>query len=310
MLSIKSLVDSLRRYAANLSIVALCAMFSAAPASAQQPGELSGTLKKAKEGGTLSVGYRESSLPFSYLGRSGNPIGYSIDICRAIVAVSAAEVGREVSIRWVPVTSENRFDAISSGKIDLECGSTTRNAERMQRVAFSPVIFVAGTKLMVPKTSPIRTLHDLKGKYVVATGGTTNVEALERLSDRFDLQLKIIRASDHGDAFRVLQHGGADAYAGDDALLHGLLSGGPERGKFRVTSDFLSYDPYGIMYRKGDPQFAAVVEKTFRELAASRELERLYKQWFMMKLPTGERLGLPMSAQLEELIRAMPERAE
>ncbi|MFS8974164.1 amino acid ABC transporter substrate-binding protein [Cupriavidus necator] len=310
MLSKKSPRHGLRCHAAKWVLVALGAVFSATPAFAQQAGELSGALKQAKESGTLSAGYRESSLPFSYVGRSGNPIGYSIDICRAIVEAAAAEVGREVNIRWVPVTSENRFDAITSGKIDLECGSTTRNAERMQRVAFSPVIFVAGTKLMVPKSSPIRTLRDLKGKHVVATGGTTNVEALERLSERFDLQLKIIRARDHGDAFRVLQHGGADAYAGDDVLLHGLLSGSPDRGKFRVTADFLSYDPYGIMYRKGDPQFAAVVERTFRELSASRELERLYQQWFMMKLPTGERLGLPMSAQLEELIRAMPERAE
>ncbi|WP_431831599.1 amino acid ABC transporter substrate-binding protein [Cupriavidus consociatus] len=310
MLLNPSPLHSLRRYAVNCALMALCAMLSAAQASAQQPGELSGALKKAKEGGSLTIGYRESSLPFSYLGRSGNPIGYSIDICRAIVEAAAAEVGREVSIQWLPVTSETRFDAVTSGKVDLECGSTTRNAERMQRVAFSPVIFVAGTKLMVPRNSPINTLRDLKGKHVVATGGTTNVAALERLSERFDLQLKIIRAREHADAFRVLQQGGADAYAGDDVLLHGLLSGSPERGKFRVTSDFLSYDPYGIMYRKGDPQFAAVVERTLRELAASRELERLYRQWFVMKLPTGERLGLPMSAQLEELIRAMPERAE
>ncbi len=290
--------------------VALCAALSTAAASAQQAGELSGTLKKAKESGTLTIGYRESSLPFSYLDRLGKPVGYSIDICRAIVDAAAAEVGREVSIQWAPVTSENRFDAVTSGKVDLECGSTTRNAERQKLVSFSPVIFVAGTKLMVPRGSSIKSFKDLKGKYVVATGGTTNVEAIERLSARFDLQLKIIKARDHVDAFKVLEHGGADAYAGDDVLLYGFLRSSGAGGKFQITGDFLSYDPYGIMFRKGDPQFAAVVDSAVRELAVSGEIDRMYKQWFMNKLPTGERLGLPMSAQLDELIRAIPDQTD
>ncbi|MHA7682694.1 amino acid ABC transporter substrate-binding protein [Cupriavidus sp. PET2-C1] len=290
--------------------VALCAALAAGAASAQQAGELAGTLKKAKESGTLTIGYRESSLPFSYLNRLGKPVGYSIDICRAIVDAAAAEVGRDVSIQWTPVTSENRFDAVTSGKVDLECGSTTRNAERLKRVSFSPVIFVAGTKLMVPKGSPIKSFKDLKGKTVVATGGTTNVEALERLSARFGLQLNVIKAREHADAFQVLQHGGADAYAGDDVLLYGFLRSSAAGGRFQIVGDFLSYDPYGIMFRKGDPQFAAVVDKAVREMAVSGELDRMYKQWFMNKLPTGERLGLPMSAQLDELIRAIPDQSD
>lgn len=298
------------RQIAMWTVFVLCAALAAGAASAQQSGELAGTLKKAKESGTLTIGYRESSLPFSYLDRLGKPVGYSIDICRAIVDAAAAEVGRELSISWAPVTSESRFDAVTSGKVDLECGSTTNNVERLKRVSFSPVIFVAGTKLMVPRGSPVKTFKDLKGKTVVATGGTTNVEALERLSARFGLQLNIIRARDHADAFRVLQHGGADAYAGDDVLLYGLLRSSGVGGKFQITGDFLSYDPYGIMFRKGDPQFATVVERAVRELAVSGELDRMYKQWFMNKLPSGERLGLPMSAQLDELIRAIPEQAE
>ncbi|MGO4152191.1 amino acid ABC transporter substrate-binding protein [Cupriavidus sp. YAF13] len=290
--------------------VALCAALAAGAASAQQAGELAGTLKKAKESGTLTIGYRESSLPFSYLNRLGKPVGYSIDICRAIVDAAAEEVGREVSIQWTPVTSDNRFDAVTSGKVDLECGSTTRNVERLKRVSFSPVIFVAGTKLMVPKGSPIKSFKDLKGKTVVATGGTTNVEALERLSARFGLQLNVIKARDHADAFQVLQHGGADAYAGDDVLLYGFLRSSGAGGRFQIVGDFLSYDPYGIMFRKGDPQFAAVADKAVREMAVSGELDRTYKQWFMNKLPTGERLGLPMSAQLDELIRAIPDQSD
>ena len=290
--------------------VALCAALPPGAASAQQAGELAGTLKKAKESGTLTIGYRESSLPFSYLNRLGKPVGYSIDICRAIVDAAAEEVGREVSIQWTPVTSDNRFDAVTSGKVDLECGSTTRNVERLKRVSFSPVIFVAGTKLMVPKGSPIKSFKDLKGKTVVATGGTTNVEALERLSARFGRQLNVIKARDHADAFQVLQHGGADAYAGDDVLLYGFLRSSGAGGRFQIVGDFLSYDPYGIMFRKGDPQFAAVADKAVREMAVSGELDRTYKQWFMNKLPTGERLGLPMSAQLDELIRAIPDQSD
>ncbi|CAG9172728.1 Glutamate/aspartate import solute-binding protein [Cupriavidus laharis] len=291
-------------------VVALCLALAAGVALAQEPIALSGTLKKAKESGILIIGYRESSLPFSYLNQIRRPIGYSIDICTAIVQEAGNEVGRDLTINWVPVTSENRIDAMTSGKIDLECGSTTRNAERQQRVAFSPVIFVAGTKLMVPHGSPIRTFRDLKGKTVVATAGTTNVEAIERLSTRFNLGVTIIRARDHADAFEVLRHGGADAYAGDDVLLYGFLAKYGLGKKYDVTRDFLSYDPYGIMLRKDDPQFAAVVDKAVRDLITTGELERLYKQWFMNRLPTGERLGIPMSAQLEDIIQSTPQQPD
>jgi glutamate/aspartate transport system substrate-binding protein len=279
-------------------------------AAAQDAVVLTGTLKKAKDTGTLVIGYRESSLPFSYLNQSKRPIGYSIDICTSIVEAAGEEVGRDLTVQWVPVTSENRFEAITSGKIDLECGSTTRNAERQQAVAFSPVIFVAGTKLMVPHGSLIKSFRDLKGKTVVVTAGTTNEQAIEKLSTRFSLNINLIRVRDHADAFAVLSRGGADAYAGDDVLLYGFLARYSGGKKFDVTRDFLSYDPYGIMLRKNDPQFAAVVNSAVRNVIASGELERLYKQWFMNKLPTGERLGIPMSGQLEDIIQATPEQAE
>nr|WP_315594105.1 amino acid ABC transporter substrate-binding protein [uncultured Cupriavidus sp.] len=279
-------------------------------AHAQDAVVLAGTLKKAKDTGTLTVGYRESSLPFSYLNQARRPIGYSIDICQAIVTAAAAEIGRDLTVQWVPVTSENRFEAVTSGKADLECGSTTRNAERMRTVAFSPVIFVAGTKLMVPRNSPIKTFRDLKDKTVVATAGTTNVDAIAQLSTRFNLNVKLIRARDHADAFEVLRHGGADAYAGDDVLLYGFLAHYGAGKQFVVTRDFLSYDPYGIMLRRGDPQFAAVVDKAVRDLITTGELERLYRQWFLNKLPTGEKLGIPMSSQLEDIIQATPQQPE
>lgn len=298
-----------KRAAGCLATLVLCGAVSG-PARAQDAVALSGTLKKAKDTGVLAIGYRESSLPFSYLNQARRPIGYSIDICQAIVEAAAAEISRNLTVQWVPVTSENRFDAITSGKADLECGSTTRNAERMRVVGFSPVIFVAGTKLMVPRGSPVRTFRDLKGKTVVATAGTTNASAIEDLSTRFNLGIKLIRARDHADAFEVLRHGGADAYAGDDVLLYGFLAHYNAGKQFIVTSEFLSYDPYGIMLRRGDPQFAAVVDKAVRDLITGGDLERLYKQWFLNRLPTGERLGIPMSDQLEDIIQATPQQPE
>ncbi|MWL86973.1 amino acid ABC transporter substrate-binding protein [Cupriavidus sp. SW-Y-13] len=293
--------------AAWLGIFAPCVT---AQTTAPEPVVLAGTLKKARDTGVLVIGYRESSLPFSYLNQAKRPIGYSIDICQAIVTAASAEISRELTVQWVPVTSENRFDAITSGKVDLECGSTTRNAERMRTVGFSPVIFVAGTKLMVPRNSSIKTFRDLKGKTVVATAGTTNADAIEQLSQRFNLGTKLIRARDHADAFEVLRHGGADAYAGDDVLLYGFLARADAGKQFVVTRDFLSYDPYGIMLRRADPQFASIVDKAVRDLITSGELERLYKQWFLNRLPTGERLGIPMSAQLEDIIAATPKEPE
>ncbi|MGO4302585.1 amino acid ABC transporter substrate-binding protein [Cupriavidus sp. RAF12] len=300
----------MRGFAAKFLIALWLGCAAATLAVAQDAVVLSGTLKKAKDTGALIVGYRESSLPFSYLNQAKRPIGYSIDICQAIVETAAAEIGRDLTIQWVPVTSENRFDAMMSGRIDLECGSTTRNAERMRIVGFSPVIFIAGTKLMVPRGSPIKSFRDLKGKTVVATAGTTNADAIEKVSARFGLDVKIIRARDHADAFEILRHGGADAYAGDDVLLYGFLAHYNMAKKFDVTRDFLSYDPYGIMLRKNDPQFAAVVDRAVRNVITSGDLERLYKQWFLSKLPTGERLDIPMSAQLEDIIQATPEQPE
>lgn len=311
--------DAMRAFAlmvvspiASLLVTALLGLGfpTAALAQSPEPTVLSGTLKKARDSGVLVVGYRESSLPFSYLNQAKRPIGYSIDICQAIVEAASAEISRDLTVQWVPVTSENRFDAITSGKADLECGSTTRNAERLRTVAFSPVIFVAGTKLMVPRNSAIRTFRDLKAKTVVATAGTTNASAIEDLSTRFNLGVKLIRARDHADAFEVLRHGGADAYAGDDVLLYGFLAHYNAGKQFIVTSEFLSYDPYGIMLRRGDPQFAAVVDRAVRGLITSGDLERLYKQWFLNRLPTGERLGIPMSAQLEDIIQATPQQPD
>jgi ABC-type amino acid transport substrate-binding protein len=268
--------------------------------------ELTGTLKKIKESGAVVIGYRESSVPFSYLNAGGRPIGYSIDLCLDIIDEAKDTLGiDDLDVKLVPVTAENRIDMVASGKVDLECGSTTSNAERQKRVAFSPVIFVSGTKLMVRRPVTIRSYLDLKGKTVAVTSGTTNQAAMKILSDRRKLDIRFVVAKDHAASFALVEKGRADAFATDDVLLYGLIAKSGRAKDFQVVGDFLSYDPYGIMYRKGDPDFDAVVKSAFERLATSRGLEQIYNQWFLRKLPSGERLNLPMSAQLRSIFEIL-----
>jgi ABC-type amino acid transport substrate-binding protein len=268
--------------------------------------ELGGTLKKVHDTGTVLIGYRESSIPFSYVNARGEPIGYSIDLGRAIVDAMSNELnGQTLNIKFVPVTSESRIAAVKNGDVDLECGSTTNNTERQKEVAFSPIMFVAGTKLLVKRGSPIQSFRDLNGKSVVVTAGTTNEAAMRRLADQFGLHINLVVAKDHGESFAELASGKVDAFAGDDVLLYGFIAERKAGNDMVVTGDFLSYDPYGIMYKRDDPELADLVDRTFREMAASRDLEYTYDRWFLKKLPSGEALNLPMSPQLNEIFRAL-----
>jgi glutamate/aspartate transport system substrate-binding protein len=269
-------------------------------------GALSGTLKKIKDSGTITLGYRESSLPFSYLNRRQQPIGYSIDLCREIVEDVSAELdGMEIKITFTPVTPDNRLQKVASGEIDLECGSTTANVQRRKEVAFSPIFFVAGTKLMVPKSSSISSYRDLAGKTAVVTSGTTNEAALRALSDKQKLGITIVTAPDHAQSLEMLISGKAAAFATDDVLLYGFIATAKNASDMKVVGEYLSYDPYGLVFRRDDPAFAAVVERTFARMASERRLAELYNKWFLRRLPTGETLNLPMSPQLEEVFRML-----
>jgi ABC-type amino acid transport substrate-binding protein len=276
-------------------------------ASAQIGGEgLSPTLADIKSRHVVRLGYRESSPPFSFLDQANRPIGYSLELCEAIVDEISVEIDDpNLGIEYVKVTSDDRIPAVLQGKIDLECGSTTANAERARQVAFSPLIFVAGTKLMVPKDSTISTPKDLQGKTVVVTKGTTNEQAMHSIDKKFGLGLKIIALPDHEQSYQMLVEGKADAFATDDILLYGLIARHKSQDKFRVTGDYLSYDPYGIMFRKGEPQLAAVVERTFRKLGTNHDLIPLYNKWFVARLPTGEKLNVAISPQLEDAFKAL-----
>jgi glutamate/aspartate transport system substrate-binding protein len=281
---------------------ALVASLLAVPGAGAQ--ELTGTLKKIRDSKAVTLGYRESSIPFSYVNKPGEPIGYAVDLCNAVVAEISGELeGVEIAVKYKKVTAETRIPAVQSGEIDLECGSTTANFERKKEVAFSPIFFVAGTKLLVPRSSGITSYRDLRDKTVVVTAGTTNAAAVRAISEKQQLGIKLIVGKDHAESFAMLRAGQADAFATDDVLLYGLVATTKSSDQYHVVGEYLSYDPYGLMYRKDDPDFAAVVDRTFSRLAQSRELVQLYNKWFQQRLPTGERLDLPMSPQLEEIFR-------
>ena len=293
---------------AELAAIALSFALAATVACAQPAveGALTGTLKKVKDSGAIALGYRASSIPFSYLNLRRQPIGYSIDLCREIVEEVSTELdGIELKINFVPVTSANRLEKVASGEIDLECGSTTNNRERQKQVAFSPIFFVAGTKLMVPKASVVRSYRDLGGKTVVVTAGTTNEAALKTLSDKQKLGIKTVTAPDHAQSVAMLASGAADAFATDDVLLYGFIATTPEARDMKVVGEFLSYDPYGLVLRRDDPAFATVVERAFARMAADRRLAELYNKWFLRRLPTGETMNLPISPQLEEIFKIL-----
>ncbi|MDP4025967.1 amino acid ABC transporter substrate-binding protein [Methylobacterium sp. NEAU 140] len=265
---------------------------------------LTGTLKSVAERGEIVIGYRESSIPFSFVeGKSadGSPrvIGYTIDLCGEIVDDIQKEIGRPLKVRYERVTPDSRIAAVTAGKVDLECGSTTANAERRRQVAFSPVDYISATKLLVKRGSPIESYRDLGGKRVVVTAGTTNEKAVRDLLAKLKIQAEVLTAPDHAASFAMVKAGQADAFALDDILLYGLIAAdGPAGAAYTVLPDKLSYEPYGIMFRRDDPQLASVVTNTFIRLAESRELRWTYERWFLKRLPNGERLNVPMSNDL------------
>jgi glutamate/aspartate transport system substrate-binding protein len=292
----------------RLAGLLLAACLASTSAVAQNDGSegLSPTLASIKRTHVVHLGYRESSPPFSFLDPAGRPIGYSLELCEAVVDEIGVEVDDpNLRIEYVKVTSDDRIPAVMQGRVDLECGSTTANAERRKQVAFSPLMFVAGTKLMVPKASPILAAADLKGKTVVVTKGTTNEQAMRAVDQKLGLGLKIVASPDHEQSYQMLANGEADAFATDDILLYGLIARHKSQDRFRVTGDYLSYDPYGIMFRKGEPELTTVVERAFRKLGTNHDLIPLYKKWFETRLPTGEKLNVAISPQLEDAFKVL-----
>ncbi len=284
--------------------VLLCTPIDAAAQEGKRviPVQYSGTLKQIKDSGVIRIGYRENSPPFAFLDAKGKPVGYSLDLCDAVIEEIAAELEKDIRVAYRPVTPENRLDLVTSGEIDLECGSTTNTFERRKRVAFSPTIFVTGIKLLVPRNSRARSLRDLQGKTIVLTRGTVHAELMPGIAARQKLGISFVTGGDHNESFSILTAGKADAFANDDVQLYGMLAETKTTGQYRVVGDFLTYADYALMFRKEDPEFAEIVERAFaKRLFGSRAIIAIYDKWFMRPLPHGERLKLPMSPHLEQL---------
>lgn len=271
------------------------------------PEVLQGTLRTVQASGRVAIGYRPDLLPFSFVPAPGaEPRGYSIELCRALVSAMAETVHRPLRITWVPVTAASRIEAVESGRVDLECGTTSSTLERQRRVAFSPLIFVSGTRLLVRHDARVASLQDLAGQRVSVTTGTTNEQVLRGLILRQRVPVTLVPMADHDASFAQLARGQVQAFATDEVLLYvRAAQQGTQRSLYRLVGERLSYEPYAIMFRRDDPQMAALVADAFATLARNGEIERQYRQWFLRKLPSGITLGLPMSPQLRLSIETL-----
>jgi glutamate/aspartate transport system substrate-binding protein len=262
------------------------------------------TLKKIKDSGTLVIGHRDASIPFSYLDDQQQPIGYSMDICMKVVEAIKAELQMpNLQVKMNPVTSATRIPLMQNGTIDLECGSTTNNVERQKQVAFAVTTFVTANRLMAKKASNIKALDDLKGKTIVSTSGTTNIKQMTELNAQRNLGMNILTAKDHAEAFLMVETGRAVAFAMDDILLYSLVASSKKPEDFMITSEALSVEPYGIMLRKDDAAFKKAVDNAIIGLFKSGEINQLYSKWFLSPIPPKNlTLNVAMSDVLKKVI--------
>lgn len=282
-------------------VTAVIALSFPLGAAAQEFGP---TLQRIKDRGTINIGHRESSVPFSYIGDDAQPVGYSIDICMNVVDAIEEKIGvGDLDIRWVAVTPQTRLGLIANGTIDLECGSTTNNLTRQQQVDYAYITYITGTKLLTKKGSGIESVEDLSGKTIALAQGTTNERAVkEAIEERNIENVDILSVKEHGEGFLALQTDRVDAYSTDDILLYGLIEKSRNPGDYQVVGEFLSYDPYAIMVPQNDSEFRLVVNKTLAGLFRSGEINDIYDKWF-------EPMGVPMSSALQDSIRlhSLPE---
>jgi len=285
--------------------VTLALLLSAAliaPASAQ---DLTGTLKKVKETGAFTIGYRESSIPFSYLDDKQQPIGYAMDLCMRVVDAVKAELKLpNLKLNLQPVTSSNRIPLLQNGTIDMECGSTTNSVVRQQQVAFGPTYFVINVTAAVKKNAGVNALADLNGKTVSTTSGTTSVPLIKSYEKTKNVTVKEIYGKDHGESFLLLADDRAAAFIMDDILLAGQIANSKSPGDYKILAESLRQEPYSMMLRKDDAQFKALVDRTVGAIMKSGEIDKIYAKWFMNPVPPkGTNMNFPMTPPIREAFK-------
>jgi glutamate/aspartate transport system substrate-binding protein len=285
----------------SLRVVIMAAVLTASSITSAQDA---GTLAKIQRTNTITLGVRDGSIPFSFLDDRQQYQGYSIDLCMKIVAAVQKKLNTSgLKVVTNPVTAANRIPLMANGTIDLECGSTTNNAERQKQVAFAPTMFVIANRLLTKKSSNIRTLDDMQGKTLVATAGTTTHKQMTMLNAQRKLGMTILVGKDHPESFLMLETGRAVAEANDDILLAGQVATARNPDQYVIGSEALSVEPYGIMLRRGDAAFKAVVDAALTELYRSDEFPKIYAKWFTSPIPPkGINLKFPMPAQLKTAI--------
>ena len=266
------------------------------PAMAQETVD---TLSKIKSSGEIVFGYRETSIPFSYIEKDQTPKGYSIDLCMRIADAVKEKIGNsELKIRFVPVSPQTRIPLLANGTIDMECGSTTNNLTRQEQVSFLPTTFITGTKLLVKADSPIKNVDDLVDHRIALPQGTTNERAIKEYIEANKLDVDILNVKDHAEGFLALESGRVDAYSTDHILLAGLLTKASQPEAFRIVGDFYSYDPYALMIRRNDAEFQLLGTKVLAGLFRSHEIEKIYQHWFQ-PFPNNEKVSEPPSDLLK-----------
>jgi glutamate/aspartate transport system substrate-binding protein len=286
------------RYA-RLLLAAVGLTLAGSPALAQ---ELTGTLKKIKDTGAITIGHRESSVPFSYLDDKQQPVGYAMDLCMKVVEAVKAELKLpNLKVNLQPVTSANRIPLMQNGTIDLECGSTTNSVERQKQVSFSPTYFVINVTAAVKKASGVKSLADLNGKTISTTSGTTSVPLLKKYEKTAAIDVKEIYGKDHAESMQLLATDRSAAFIMDDILLAGQIANQPKPDDYVIIPESLRQEPYGAMLRRDDPQFKALVDKAFANALKSGEAEKLFVKWFQKPIPPrGINLNFQMNAAIKE----------
>ena len=274
----------------------------AAGAGAQ---DLTGTLKKIKETGTITVGHRESSIPFSYLDDKQQPIGYAMDLCMKVVDAVKAELKLpNLKVALQPVTSSNRIPLLQNGTIDMECGSTTNSVQRQQQVWFGPTYFVINVTAAVKKNSGISSLAELNGKNISTTSGTTSMPLLKAYEKTKAVDVKEIYGKDHAESFLLMADDRAVAFVMDDILLAGQIANSKSPADYKILPESLRQEPYGLMLRKDDTQFKALVDKTLGAVMKSGEIDKIYAKWFTSPIPPkGINLNFPQTQPIRDAFK-------